>query len=81
MRDAAMSENQEINDKNVSRRDFLKRLASTAIFIVPTIQTFALLDVDRDWWWWTGHHHHHTPGQNEPIPPLPPPPPPGHGTP
>jgi hypothetical protein len=53
--------------ENVSRRDFLKKMAATVIFTTPTIQTFQLLASDKDHWnEWTGHGHNHTP-----VPPPP----------
>jgi hypothetical protein len=72
-----MASEKETEDKNISRRNFLKKLAATAVFTVPTIQSFSLLQTQPNggWWWWTGHHHHHAPGPGEPTPPLPPPPP------
>ena len=72
-----MSDQKE--DKNIGRRNFLKKLAAGAVFTVPTIQTFSVLQVRSGWWWWTGHHHHHQPGPHDPTPPLPPPPPPSFG--
>ncbi|MFH1214753.1 MAG: twin-arginine translocation signal domain-containing protein [Candidatus Neomarinimicrobiota bacterium] len=67
----------EDEDKNISRRNFLKKLAATAVFTVPTIQTFSLLDSQSQngWTWWTGHHHHKTATEGSQTPPLPPPPP------
>ncbi len=74
-----MKKEQQTEDKNINRRNFLKKLTMTAVFTVPTIQTFKLLDDNRsNWWWWTGHHHHHGQG-SQPTPP-PPPPPPGGGS-
>lgn len=70
-----MASAKETEDKNISRRNFLKKLAATAVFTVPTIQSFSLLQTQPDGGWWTGHHHHHAPGPGEPTPPLPPPPP------
>ncbi|MCK9482840.1 MAG: twin-arginine translocation signal domain-containing protein [Candidatus Marinimicrobia bacterium] len=72
-----MTNEKEPQDKNISRRNFLKKLAATAVFTVPTIQTFSLLQTQSPdgWHWWTGHHHHHQNAPGEPTPPLPPPPP------
>lgn len=70
-----MASEKETEDKNISRRNFLKKLAATAVFTVPTIQSFSLLQTQPNGGWWTGHHHHHAPGPGEPTPPLPPPPP------
>jgi len=70
-----MKKEQQTEDKNINRRNFLKKLTMTAVFTVPTIQTFKLLqDKQSPWWWWTGHHHHRV---GETGPPPPPPPPPG----
>ncbi|MCD6441226.1 MAG: hypothetical protein J7L86_05510 [Candidatus Marinimicrobia bacterium] len=64
-------------DKNINRRNFFKKITMSAVFMVPTIQTFKLLDDNRSpWWWWTGHHHHHGHGHG----PTPPPPPPPQGS-
>jgi len=74
-----MKNDKPAEDLNISRRNFLKKLAGTAVFTVPTIQTISLLQSNEGWWWWTGHHHHHhrAVGQGDETPPLPPPPPPG----
>lgn len=69
-----MASEKETEDKNISRRNFLKKLAATAVFTVPTIQSFSLLQTQPNGGW-SGHHHHHAPGPGEPTPPLPPPPP------
>ncbi len=68
-----MKNKKTIEEKNINRRDFLKKLAAGAVFTVPTIQSFSLLDSDTnpEKSWWTGHghgHHNHTPA----------PPPPGY---
>ena len=34
-----MASEKETEDKNISRRNFLKKLAATAVFTVPTIQS------------------------------------------
>ena len=70
-----MRKEQQTEDKNINRRNFLKKLTLSAVFTVPTIQTFKLLHGNLStWWWWTGHHH----GDREGYPtPPPPPPPPG----
>lgn len=68
-----MTEEEDKKDKNVSRRNFLRKIASTAVFVVPTIKTFSLLQAQTNWWWWTAHHHH-IPHEGYPIPPPPPPP-------
>lgn len=49
-------------------------MASSVVFVIPTIQTFALLQAQSNWWW-TGHHHHHVTQNGQ----TPPPPPPGFG--
>jgi hypothetical protein len=56
-------------DKNINRRNFLKKIAMTAVFAVPTIQSFQLLAQGHGPTEWTahGHGHHHPP-------PAPPPP-------
>jgi len=56
-----MSKASEDKDKNVSRRDFLKKMAVTAVFTAPAIKTFSLLQSNPDWSTWTGHGHGHTP--------------------
>jgi len=68
---------EDSKNKNINRRNFLKKLAAGAFFTIPTIQSYSLLDADKtgDWSWWTGHHHHHSGPPGEPTPPLPPPPP------
>ena len=63
-----MTENRQ--DKNINRRDFLKKMAKNAVFIPPTITSFDLLQNRSPWWWWTGHHHHHN--NHRPTPPPPP---------
>ena len=65
-----MKKEQQTEDKNIGRRKFLKKIASTAVFVVPTIQTFSLLQA-QSWQVWTGHGH----GHHQPTPPPPPPPP------
>lgn len=68
-----MNKELQNEDKNINRRNFLKKITMSAVFMVPTIQTFKLLQ-SSPWWWWTGHHHHgHGHG------PTPPPPPPAQG--
>ncbi len=74
-----MAEQNDKKDKNIGRRNFLKKMASTAVFVIPTIQTFSLLQAQSNWWWWTGHHHHHVNPHHGSTPPAPPPPPPGFG--
>lgn len=54
-------------DKNINRRNFLKKLTMSAVFTVPTIQSFKLLATTSNWWWWTGHHHHKA--ESRPVPP------------
>jgi len=49
-----MVEQNDKKDKNIGRRNFLKKMASTAVFVVPTIQTFSLLQA-QSWQAWTGH--------------------------
>lgn len=64
------------NKNKLPRRNFLKKLSTTAMFAAPIINTFKLQaqeGPDSPWWWWTGHHHHH---KHEDGPPAPPPPPP-----
>jgi len=66
-----MTNEKETEVKNISRRNFLKRLAAGAVFTVPTIQSFSLLDSQSSHGknWWTGHGHH---GHgNMPTPPPP----------
>ncbi|MBO8130067.1 MAG: hypothetical protein H0Z29_00955 [Candidatus Marinimicrobia bacterium] len=65
---------EEEKQKNIDkdRREFLKRMASSSIFVPPVIKSFSLLQIST-WWWWTGHHHHHRWRTNEPPPPPPPP--------
>jgi hypothetical protein len=66
-----MTENQQ--DKNINRRNFMKKMAKNAIFIPPSIKTFSLLQNGDPWWWWTGHHgHHYNPHHHTPPPPSPP---------
>jgi len=64
-------------EKNISRRNFLKKMAATSIFVPPTVQTFSVLQQQSNWNWWTAHHHHSPHGHSRPTPP--PPPPPGLG--
>ncbi|MFA4837943.1 MAG: hypothetical protein WC703_00525 [Candidatus Neomarinimicrobiota bacterium] len=55
-----MEEKNQNSVENVSRRDFLRKMAATVIFTTPTIQTFKLLKSSNDSWnSWTGHGHHH----------------------
>lgn len=72
-----MANEKELESKNINRRNFLKKLAATAVFTVPTIQSFSLLQTQPQdgWSWWTGHHHHKKASEGSPTPPLPPPPP------
>jgi len=69
-----MKKEQQTEDKNINRRNFLKKLTMSAAFTVPTIQTFNLLQQKRSpWQQWTGHHHGQGGGPGQPIPPPPPP--------
>jgi len=70
-----MSDNEK-KDTNINRRNFLKKMAKNAVFVVPTMTTFSLAQTRSPWWWWTGHHHHKGYGDGRPLPP---PPPPGYG--
>ena len=63
-----MNKETEDKDKNISRRDFLKKMAVTAAFTAPTIKTFSLLQSNPYWTHWTGHGHGHGHGHN-PKPP------------
>jgi len=71
-----MNKLNEIEGDNISRRNFLKKLATGAVFTIPTIQSFSLLasqdDRGKDWWTGHGHGNHH--GRNNSSTPLPPPP-------
>ncbi len=58
--------------ENITRRNFLKKMAMPAVFVAPTINTFSLLQQKGPWYWWTGHHHHHGHGTTRPTPPPPP---------
>ncbi|PIS27373.1 MAG: hypothetical protein COT43_11015 [Candidatus Marinimicrobia bacterium CG08_land_8_20_14_0_20_45_22] len=72
-----MEEKNRNSVENVSRRDFLKKMAAAVIFTTPTIQTFKLLQTTSDPWnSWTGHgHHHHKPPPPPPVLPNEPNPP------
>lgn len=63
-----MKNEEKTEIKNISRRNFLKKLAAGAVFTVPTIQSFSLLDSKSNQGknWWTGHGH-----GNKPTPPPP----------
>jgi len=54
------------SQKNTDRRRFLKKMAASTVFVVPTIQSFSLLQTETNWWW-TGHGH----GHHHPPPPPP----------
>jgi len=41
--ESIMAEQNDKRDKNIGRRKFLKKMVSSAVFVVPTIQTFSLL--------------------------------------
>lgn len=56
-----MSKEPESRDKNISRRNFLKKMAVTAAFTAPAIKTFSLLQSNPNWNTWTGHGHGHMP--------------------
>lgn len=60
--ESIMAEQNDKRDKNIGRRKFLKKMASSAVFVIPTIQTFSLLQA-QSWQPWTGHGHgyHHPP--------------------
>lgn len=62
-----MSEGIVKEDKNINRRNFLKKMAMTTVFAVPTIQSFKLLAQGHTEWTAHGHGHH--------VPPPTPPPP------
>ena len=59
-----MAEKNIKKDMNIGRRNFLRKIASSAVFVVPTIQTFSLLQA-LSWQIWTGHGH----GHHHPPPP------------
>ena len=48
-------------DKNLTRRNFLKKLTMTSVFAVPTITSYKLLAQWETPWTAHGHGHHHTP--------------------
>jgi len=54
-----MKNEEKTEIKDISRRNFLKKLAAGAVFTVPTIQSFSLLDAQYNQGknWWTGHGH------------------------
>lgn len=62
--ESIMAEQNDKRDKNIGRRKFLKKMASSAVFVIPTIQTFSLLQA-QSWQPWTQgmdmvtitHHH------------------------
>jgi hypothetical protein len=60
-----MSEGNVNEDKNINRRNFLKKIAMTTVFAVPTIQSFKLLAKGKSDW--TAHGH----GNKTPPPPPP----------
>ncbi|MDO9548133.1 MAG: twin-arginine translocation signal domain-containing protein [Candidatus Marinimicrobia bacterium] len=57
-----MKRNEMNEDTNITRRNFLKKLTMTAVFTVPTIQSFKLMAQGKSDW--TAHGHH-------PVPPPP----------
>jgi len=70
-------EKDEKGEKKLPRRNFLKKLTATTVFVAPIINSFNLQanpGPDSPWWWWTGHHHHSHHGEGPPAPPPPPPP-------
>ena len=69
--ESIMAEQNDKRDKNIGRRKFLKKMASSAVFVIPTIQTFSLLQAQSNWYWWTGHHHGDREGYSTPPPPPP----------
>lgn len=67
--ESIMAEQNDKRDKNIGRRKFLKKMASSAVFVIPTIQTFSLLQA-QSWQPWTGHGHgHHHPPPPDSWPP------------
>jgi len=62
-----MQEESFQEDKNLTRRNFLKKLTLTTVFAIPTIQSFKLLAQGHTPWTAHGHGHH--------VPPPTPPPP------
>lgn len=56
-----MKENRDLQDTNITRRNFLKKLAMTTVFTVPTIQSFKLMAQPGQPWTGHGHGHHHPP--------------------
>ncbi|MBU0712106.1 twin-arginine translocation signal domain-containing protein [bacterium] len=65
-----MKRNEKNEDTNITRRNFLKKLTMTAVFTVPTIQSFKLMAQGKSYWTGHGHGNHHS---SSPIPPPPPP--------
>lgn len=63
-----MQKDENQQDTNITRRNFLKKLTMTTVFTVPTIQSFKLVAQGYQPWTAHGHGHQH-----------PPPPPPPHG--
>lgn len=61
-----MQKDENQQDTNITRRNFLKKLTMTTVFTVPTIQSFKLVAQGHQPWTAHGHGHQH--------PPPPPPP-------